>query len=115
MSEPDSFVAGDVFYDSSEEELARILKRAGIDVVVGPWTLTLFGSVARFHLRNVGNITPESAFTVDVSGYGIPLSTVEDWCVRLASCLEENAIAYDYAHFDVHQDAIRAYKSRNAC
>lgn len=114
MSEPDSFVQGNVFYGSTKEELARILKAAGIDVVVGPWKLTLFGSVGRFHLRYVGNIAPESPFSVDASGYGIPLGTVEDWCTRLASCLEAQAIAYDYGHLDAQQDVIREYKSQNS-
>lgn len=112
MTKVDSFAAGDVFYAEGLEGFARVLTNAGITVEVGPWKLTLFGLPGRVHLRYVGNITPDSAYTVD--GYGMPIATVEDWCARLAACLDENVIAYDYAHFDAEQEVIREYKSLQA-
>lgn len=114
VSESDSFVQGNVFYGATKEDLAQLLSAAGIPVVVGPWKLTLFEPYAHFHLRYVGNIAPDSPFTVDASGYGIPLGTVEDWCTQLAACLDKQAIAYDYGHFDAQQDVIREYTSQSS-
>lgn len=114
MTKVDSFAAGDVFYAEGLEELAGVLTKAGIDAEVGPWKLTLFGLRGRVHLRYVGNVSPASPFTVDADGYGMPIAAVEDWCVRLAACLDQNAIAYDYAHFDAEQEVIREYKSVHA-
>ena len=114
MTKVDSFAAGDVLYAEGLEELACVLTKAGIDVEVGPWKLTLFGLPGRVHLRYVGNITPDSAYTVDADGYCMPIATVEDWCMRLATCLDQSAIAYDFAHFDAQQEVIREYKSLQA-
>lgn len=109
---PDSFVAGDIFHDCDLEELAAILAASGIDAQIGPWKLSLFGPPGRFHLRYVGNVDPEAPFTVDGNCYNIPLETVESWCLRLAACLDVNAIAFEYTHYSSTQQEIRTYKSR---
>lgn len=112
MTVPNSFAAGDVFFESSMEELALILEAAGIDVDVGQYKLTLFGSSGCFYLRYVGNLSPDAPFTVDFDGHGIPVSAIEERCDQLSTCLRKNAIRYDYAHFDESQEVIHQYTSQ---
>ena len=110
-SAPYSFVDGNIFHHCDLEELAAILAASGIDAEIGPWKLTLFGPPGRFHLRYVGNVDSEAPFTVDGNCYNIPLETVESWCLRLAACLDANAIAFEYTHFSSTQQELRTYRS----
>ena len=98
MNAPDSHVLGNVFYPESKEELAEILSRDGFAVTIGQWALHLEGCARRFELGYVGNITPEAPFQVDGSGYGVPVSEVAECCERLAKCLREHGIAYEFLH-----------------
>lgn len=76
MAVPDSYVLGDVFYPESKEQLAQILVEAGIAVTVGQWAIRLEDFARTFSLRHVGNLSPESPFQVDGSGYGVPVDFV---------------------------------------
>lgn len=110
MTVPDSFVMGDLFYPESKEKLALILVEAGIEVTVGNWSVRLENFARTFSLRYVGNLTPESPFQVDGDGYGVPVEFVAACCDRLATCLREHRIGYDFFHATGEQEVICEYQ-----
>ena len=111
MSAGDSFVQGTVYFAGSKEDLARVLNESGIDAAVGPWALRLFGPAYRFEVAYVGNITPEAPFEISVSGYGVPLETIDHWCRRVADSLRKSGITFDMTHFAADHDEICEYKA----
>lgn len=109
MATSDSYVQGTVLYPDSKEQLAEILVRAGFAVTVGQWSLRLEGCARAFHLRHVGNITPEAPFDVEGDGHDVAVGEVAECCERLARCLREHRIGYDFLHVARGDEVIGEY------
>ena len=110
MSIPNSYVSGTVFYPESMDRLAQVLTVAGFTVTIGQWALHLDGCARRFELGYVGNITPEEPFQVEGDGFGVPVDSVAQCCERLAQCLRERGIGYDFLHATGQDEEIFAYQ-----
>lgn len=105
MNIPDSYVQGTVFYPESKEKFAQVLIGSGFAVTVGQWALRLDDCARNFEIGYVGNITPEAPFQVEGDGYGVSVDSVAKCCERLAKCLKESRIGYDFMHV-THQDEV---------
>lgn len=111
MRQDDSFVHGAVYFNSTIEELSRILEVSGIETAHGGWSLRLFAAPSRVKISYVGNISPAGPFQVEVDGYGVPNEVVATWCERLAQCLQSNGVSFDMTHFTSDGKEIREYKA----
>ena len=111
MRQDDSFVHGTVFFNSTMEELARILETSGIEAAHGEWSMRLFAAPSRVKISYVRNISPASPFQVEVDGYGVPNEVVAARCERLAQCLKSNGVSFDMTHFTPDGKEIRKYKA----
>ncbi len=110
MTVPDSYVQGTVFYPESKEELADLLVRSGFSVTIGQWALSLEDWARSFKLRYVGNLSPDEQFHVDGDGYGLPVDEIARACERLAKCLREHHIGYEFFHITNGDEVIREYR-----
>lgn len=105
-----STAIGRIQFFSSKEDLAKLLETNGIKVLIGEWALELVEFPCRFKIAYVGNVDTVDTFEVEVDGYDMPNSTVQNWCNEISKILKVNGIKHEITHYDANQNELRTFQ-----